>query len=266
MKTILLVLFAFLCSSLFTVSVHAEGEAGQAQSNVSSEAVEWGAIQAALEFRNQFLNATEKKDFTQVAHQGFEAAIKELAEELRNRQDMAMADELIQNWQQTESLFFTLNMDDLGDHDPLFPWLENFFTKMTQKYGTIILTLPVVKDLRILNFAIPVVLHPKGKWQSTEVDNRIEYRKHFIPFANIVTYYSSNFACNYFAKKYGQNQLKRLCKMVSEKLEWVMGRYIAPAISDWIFKAANPALHLGKDQLIFMSVDDLRSAIYGLGY
>jgi hypothetical protein len=174
-----------------------------------------------------------------------------------------MAQQLQDLWNQHEDLFYTLAFKDLGDHAPLFTWVEDFLGQMASKYGAVIYKLPIVSDIRMLNFAIPVVFNPHGSWQTTGVDSRIEYRKHFIPFANLVTYYAANYGCIYAAKKYGVPQAKQLCGKVAEKLKFAMGRYIAPVVSDWIFKASNRSLTIGNDRLHFVTPEDLAKAIQG---
>jgi hypothetical protein len=59
----------------------------------------------------------------------------------------------------------------------------------------------------------------------------------------------------------GQPQLKKVCKPVAEKLEFAMGRYIAPVVSDWIYNAGNQNLQIGKSRLKYNTVEDLRRAI-----
>jgi hypothetical protein len=93
------------------------------------------------------------------------------------------------------------------------------------------------------------------------LDLRIEYRKHFIPFANIVTYYVTLVGCQYVADRQGQPELKKVCKPVAEKLQLAMGRYVAPVVSDWIFNASNQSLQIGANRLKYNTVDDLRRAI-----
>jgi len=233
-----------------------------------AKAGELDAMQAALDARNDFVTALQNKDFTEITHQAFGNAIATAVQDLRDRSDYAMANELQNRWQSSDFVgaLFAAQLHDLGDHAPLFPWLDDFFNKMSSKYGTIIFNLPYVKDLRTLNFAIPVVFAPTGKgWEQDGIDARIEYRKHFIPFANIITYYVSLFGCDYVATKQGQPELKKLCSKAAEKLEFVMGRYIAPVVSDWIFKAANrgsnDSLQLSSDRLRYQTADELRKAI-----
>jgi hypothetical protein len=57
------------------------------------------------------------------------------------------------------------------------------------------------------------------------------------------------------------SDIKQVCSKVADKLEHVMGRYIAPVVSDWIFKSANHSLQINDQQLKYNTVDDLRAAI-----
>jgi len=225
------------------------------------------AMQAALDARTNFVHALEKQDFTAITHDGFDSAIQELANEIATEQnDPAMAAELLNLWNQTSPAFAAtlearLTSKDLGDHSPLFPWLNDFIGKLALKYGALIFSLPIIKDIQTLNFAIPVVFAPHGTWQAAGVDNRIEYRKHFIPFANLITYYVTLYGCNYELKLHGLTSLKKVCSKAADKLEFVMGRYIAPVVSDWIFNASNHPLSISEQRLQYNSVDDLRQAI-----
>lgn len=228
------------------------------------------AAQVALEARNGFVKSLINRDFVGITHEGFDHAIRDFADQLATDQnDPAAAKELITRWESGESDFqaalFAASFDDLGDHAPLFPWIEAYINKLSDKYGSIILNLPIIKTIQTLNFAIPVVFRPNGEWQMTGVDNRIEYRKHFIPFANIITYYVSLYACNVFTVKSGYPQLKRFCKTAAQKLEFVMGRYIAAPVSDFIFKASHRVRvrqpSMGRDQLRYENGEDLASDI-----
>jgi hypothetical protein len=236
------------------------------QAQTSSDQV---AIQTAIDLRNEFVNALQKKDFMPFARKGFDGAIRKLAEQLvADYQDQALSDELIRMWESSQSRFDLLlntKITDLGDHEPLFPWINQFLDQTSSRYGTIIYTLPIVKDILMVNYALPVVFRPHGSWQtdsaSQGLDLRIEYRKHFIPFANLVTFYVTLIGCEVVAERQGQPELKKICKPVAEKLKFAMGRYVAPMVSDWIFDASNQSIQIGPNRLKYNTVDDLRRAI-----
>lgn len=246
------VLFTLLAATQLFVSTSARAQG------------ELVVLQAAIDVRDQFVTALQKKDFTEMTHQSMESAVSILANDLRTTfKDQAMAAKLEKAWNNDEGNFYLVGITDLGDHAPLLPQIEDVLKQLSEKYGTIVMTLPVVTDIRTLNFAIPVVFHPRGEWQDPSIDNRIEYRKHFIPFANIVTYYGALLACNYFAARSEQPDLKKLCKPAAEKLQFAMGRYIAPPMSDWIFNQSNKTPNPTKQELMYTSGEDLRKAILG---
>jgi hypothetical protein len=227
------------------------------------------AIQAAIDLRNEFVKALEKKDFVPFAQRGMDGAIRMLADQMRDvYADPEMAERLIRNWESSSVRFEAIlssKVLDLGDHEPLFPWINETLGEMAAKYGTIIYTLPIVKDVQMINYALPVVFQPKGTWQtdtaSQGLDLRVEYRKHFIPFANFVTYYVTLIGCQIVADRQGQPELKKVCKPAAEKLQFAMGRHVAPVVSDWIFNASNQSIQIGPNRLKYNTVDDLRRAI-----
>lgn len=225
------------------------------------------ALEGALRGRDQVVQAMRKRDFVEIAHQSLDNAIRELAEDLRVRQDETMALELIASWEKNQFKIFSKDFNkDLGDHAPLFDWLEDFLIKMAAKYGDIILKLPLVQDIRTLNFAIPVAFAPKGAWRlhmdSINQADRIEYRKHFIPFANITTYYVSYYGCLYVVREQGlDDNFKKLCKKAAEKLKFVMGRHIAPQVSDWLYTTTNRGLTIQDSQLVYRTPAELQAGI-----
>jgi hypothetical protein len=251
MKTLILTLFALTQLQITTPA--------KAENIHQGELI---ALKAALDVRDQFITALEKKDFTEMTQKSMGNAVGVLANNIRKEfDDEDMASELEQIWTQDLAAFYSLGWRDLGDHAPFIPKIEEFLKTMADKYGTVIYSLPVVDDIRTLNFAIPVVFHPKGDWQTAEVDNRIEYRKHFIPFANIVTFYGSLLACNYYAQKSGQPEMKKICQPAAEKLKFAMGRYVAPQVSDWIFAQTNKSITITDQQRRYTTAQDLAAAI-----
>ena len=251
----LIMMFLQIVAMVFSLNVNA-------QTHEATVFDELRAVQSAIDGSTSVIEALAKKDFASITHQQMSNAIAELAADLRARHNDALADELLGNWNRTQfQIFSNMTMKDLGDHAPLFQWLEDFFTKMADQYGTIIYSLPYVSDIRTLNFAIPVVFVPKGNWQMVGQDNRIEYRKHFIPFANIVTYYAAFYGCQFAVVKLGVPQLKQLCGKAADQLKFVMGRYIAPQVSDWIFKGVNANLELANKQMTQITAQQLLNAI-----
>jgi len=237
----------------------------------TTSASELQLMQGALEGRNAFIQAGMNRDFTQIFETQMSNVIEEFALDLESRNDLQGSEELRSIWTESaKSLPFLghmLSQKDLGDHSPAFPALEDFLTRMTDRYGAIILSLPYVQDLRTLNFAVAVVFRPMGTgWTVEGVDARIEYRKHFIPFANLVTYYASFYGCKTIATRQGIPQAARLCRKAAEKLRFAMGRYIAPVISDFVFKSARRVTRrprLSQRQLVYTRSEQLLNEIKG---
>jgi hypothetical protein len=202
-------------------------------------------VGAALKANDQFISNIEAGNFAEATEQGMSGAIQTLASEFNALGLSDLADELLNRYENDRSILFS-NLKDLGDHAPLFPWLQDIIRQAEERTGTTIYNIPIVKDIVTLNFAIPVVFKPNGIWRDAQDDDRIEYRKHFIPFANIVTFYGVQLACNYFVQQQQMPDMKRICKPLAEKLQFVMGRYIAPPLSDWVFKTATQ----GRSQLV----------------
>lgn len=159
---------------------------------------------------------------------------------LRETGNGALADRYEGEWNGGFSTYLFENKD-LGDHAPLMKWLADFYNKLEERLGSSIPYNGVLGDVYAMNYAIPIVFSPKGDWRTFYGDRDwVEYRKHFIPFANVITFYGVKFACNRFVRNTDLgNQGKKLCVKVSEKLRFLMGRYVAPKISDFVFNRAN---------------------------
>lgn len=267
MKTVIPFLFAFV--SLIQFNTARADDLPPAGSSA-----ERAAMQAAINARNNFVRALLEGNYLEVTRQAFDHAVKDLADQLENDyHKVAEAQELRQEWgndggvsQFMMAFAMKLGYDDLGDHAPLFVWLEQYFVKLEDKYGGLISKIGIIATVRQMNFALPVVFTPAShRWQLKGQDNRIEYRKHFIPFANLVTYYGSLIACNVVTVKSGHAEFKRFCKPAAEKLQFAMGRYIAPKVSDFIYNLANrrktrkPVFN--REQYRYENADDLSHAI-----
>lgn len=153
---------------------------------------------------------------------------------------------------------------DLGDHPPLFAWLNQFYEILNKKTMGIIKSIRIIEDIRILNFALPVVFSPKGKWKLNDGRDWVEYRKHFIPFANIAIYWIAKKVCDRVVVGL-PGLVKRLCGPVVNKIEWYMGRHLAPKISDWIYNVANrthaSGLELELGDLPLWTLEELENEI-----
>jgi hypothetical protein len=120
---------------------------------------------------------------------------------------------------------------ELGDFDPLNAWLDNFYNTLYYKTRGMVKGIRVIHDVYLMNYALAVVLRPHGSWRLHTDYDRIEYRKHFIPFANTVTFWAADKACEYYFP-----QFKKYCGNAAGYLEKFMGKHVAPTVSDQVFK------------------------------
>jgi hypothetical protein len=120
---------------------------------------------------------------------------------------------------------------DVGDHQPWSQWLVKFYNELVALLGQQTVTFLHLDDLWELNYTVPVVFHPKDiRWDITE------YRKHFVVLAGLVTYWVVDMACE--AITYGSGWFL-ICTPIGDISEKVMVLYIAPGLSDRIYKKAN---------------------------
>lgn len=230
------------------------------------------AFQAALGSRTQSIGAVSGGDMKRASQMALNTVVDAGIQALRDNGDHRIADQYEDDWKHHFADYFVRpSVLDLGDHKALSQWLANFYVKLEDRLGTATIHNGFLGDIYAMNYAIPIVFAPKGDWRSTTTPNRdwVEYRKHFIPFANVVTYWAANLACNYVMKKQGAgSQGKKLCAQASEKLRFAMGRYVAPKISDFIFNKASgvPAtLSITDQDLQYLSAQDLVDAIQNGG-
>ena len=262
MKSFLIILAVITC----------QNQSFASETTVSS--AQFAAIEAAFNEHTNTLNTyeghftgepIENIKLVELAFKGFDTAIYTLADTIHATfQDNAMEEELLTNWTAYSSDFHvnllrTLSMKDLGDHRPLYPELDAFLKELASKYGQAVYALPIVRDVSMLNFAIPVVFAPHALWwQTTGADNKIEYRKHFVPFANLATYYGSLYGCKLILRRQGMKDDNKLCETAAEKIRSVMGRYVAPVVSDWIFNSGKHKVKINYLSLPIQSAKDLQ--------
>lgn len=122
------------------------------------------------------------------------------------------------------------NSYDLGDHEPWSQWLVKFYADLVKYLGQDLVNFLHLDDINIINFALPVVWHPK----LYDID---EYRKHFVPLAGSLTYWSAYIACSVIT--YGQGAIFLICTPIGTVCEKVMVIHIAPGLSDRIWHRIN---------------------------
>lgn len=225
--------------------------------------------QAGLESPREFIRGAKSDAWRKTSSQILDKLVREGFEDLEAAGDTALAEQLAHEWNanyvgQLEAIALGLPLDtskNLGDHPPLSMWVENYYKLLAARTRGMIRQVRIIEDLHKMNFALAVVFHPKGSWQAEYVGKEwIEYRRHFIPMANIITYWGSYFGCRYVTVKVPElKQMKRYCKKIAGKLEWAMGQYVAPKLSDAVFKRAN---RRAKDVEEFENTDALESYLF----
>ena len=241
----------------FAMSAHAD---------FNSDAI--AGLQAALHTRDQSITDVTGNNSRAAGQWALNTVVLEGIRALVQSGEQQMAEKYKSEWeaQFTDALLIGQG-DILGDHKPLLAFLQNLYNKLEDRLGTTFIHQGMLGDIYLMNFAIPIVFTPKGDWRSTTTPNRdwVEYRKHFIPFANVITYWGVKIACNKIMKqKEAGKQGQKLCEKAATKLRWAMGRYVAPKISDFIFKKANgeeAKLEIAQSDLVYLNADALYAEI-----
>jgi hypothetical protein len=136
------------------------------------------------------------------------------------------------DWTQHYSDFLLRSASrNLGDHRPLSQWLTRFHEDLEAKIGKIACRFSRLHDIKILNFAIPVVFDPSG--YAANLGAR-EYQKHFVPFAGTVTFWSSNISCRAALPLPASIG----CGPASEVAQFFVENWVAPGVSDKIYQQA----------------------------
>lgn len=188
----------------------------------------WGVYDSYSEVRSDLDNGMVDS----VAKMGLDVMVAQGVARLREAGEVNLADQYQREWTQqiSVSLSSHLSSFELGDFDPLSPWLDGFYNTLYKKTHGIVKGIRLIHDIYKANFALAVVLKPNGKWRKNTDYDSIEYRKHFIPFADIMTYWVTLEACNYYLPEYDN-----MCGDGADMLEHYMGRWVAPRISDKVF-------------------------------
>lgn len=187
-------------------------------------------LQQAYDTHLDVVNSIESGNVEAAVQAGLNAAVFTGFDNLRQAGEGTLADQLQSEWGQFQVL-------DLGDHAPMSQWLANYYVTLFTKTKGIIGGVQLAADINTLNYALPVVTHPAGSWRARTPYDRIEYRKHFIPFMNVTTYWTTFVACKEVAKKFGVNS--QICGLGSDQLQHYVAHDLAPQMSDWVFAKAN---------------------------
>jgi hypothetical protein len=214
---------------VFAMSLFVSMGALSAPANAASSEDIHNGLQAAYD-----ANSAVVADFTNgvvaaSAQNGLNVMVARGIAILREIGETQAADQFESEWNNQFSHY--LISHELGDHDPLSPWLANYYNVLSAKTDGVLKAFQLVQDINTMNYALGVVLRPNGAWRTHTDYDRIEYRKHFIPMADILTYWSSLELCKHYVKGMG----KQFCGKGATELETLMGRYVAPKMSDYVW-------------------------------
>lgn len=115
---------------------------------------------------------------------------------------------------------------DLGDHRPLSAWLAEKYEILEFILGTGFMELTRLVDLKIINYAIPVV------FSCVDDVDVVEFSKHFIPLSKVTIYWGSFFAC--VGGTWGTGFL--FCSPISMGCEFLTGRFVAPRLNEPVWR------------------------------
>jgi len=158
------------------------------------------------------------------------------AQLLASRGFRADAEKSVHDW---NNLSTGIGALDVGDFTPMSTWLANYYEVLAQRFGEGILKQLHLDDILMLNYAIPVVFHPRGNSKHHEKYDIKEYRMHFVPFSGAITYWLSWGVCTYAAAQTGIKAIQGQCGNIASLLRKGMVMYPAPKLADWIYKQTN---------------------------
>jgi hypothetical protein len=214
-----------LATSLMTFAVSANADISDSQHQ---------GLQAAYDANTAIVADFQSGVVATSAQNALNVMVARGIQILRDIGEGAAADQFESEWNSQFTNYLTTNLlfaHELGDHEPLLPWLANYYNVLNAKTDGIIKAVQIVQDINTMNYALGVVLRPNGSWRTYTDYDRIEYRKHFIPMADIITYWTSLELCKHYITGLG----KQVCGKGATELETLMGRYVAPELSDYVW-------------------------------
>lgn len=171
---------------------------------------------------------TDMVGLNRLAMEVMDELVKHSVNELSKRGYGSAAQKVISDYQAVRS---RMSFQEVGDHAAWSVFLTNLYHLLQTTLGDKVLQATHLDDIWELNYTVPVTFHPTNQeW------DMVEYRKHFTVFAGLVSYWVSFVACE--AISYGAGIIL-VCEPIGSMIEKVMQFYIAPPISDKVYKRAN---------------------------
>lgn len=125
----------------------------------------------------------------------------------------------------------SIGMLDLGDHRPLSEWLGWFYRELESLLGRSLCTFFHLDDIKAFNYGYIVTFHPEGDPITREVWDKIEYKKHFVPFVTASFYWSAYIACALAAPFPGSFA----CSMGLQFPRYVIKHWVAPPVAGQVY-------------------------------
>jgi len=146
--------------------------------------------------------------------------------------------EYLDNYQNYTYLYAIGAVSDIGDHPPMWEWLDKLEKKLRAELGDFIMEATRLSDLRTFNYAIPIVLQPAGdeRFDPPTLISKLDYQQHFVPFAGALSYWVTWGVC--VGATWGAGILF-ICAPVGMIVERVIETRVAPPLSDKIWDRAN---------------------------
>lgn len=219
MRTLFFVLLLALLAQVSALSCENTGE----PSNCEPESYEIGSVarKEAEDFRSEAKRGTMSVRTTYA----LDAIVRFAAFKLRQAGSVDQAELLLKEWED-QFQYSLFGIRDIGDHAPLNQWLAEKYAVLEFILGEPMCRALRLEDIKILNYAIPVVFSCIDK-----VDEA-EFELHFVPFASVVVYWSSFFGC--VGGTWGTGFL--WCSPIAWGAEFLTKRFVAPAVNEPVWK------------------------------
>jgi hypothetical protein len=126
-----------------------------------------------------------------------------------------------------------VDLFDLGDHRPLDSGFAALYQLMKENLGSEVLVKFHLDDADVLNYSTPVVFQPRGDRRTGEAWSREEYRKHFVPFSGVITYWVSYGGC--LVATQSEPILAAFCGVTAQGMRKAVVKSVGPLLSDRVY-------------------------------
>lgn len=130
-------------------------------------------------------------------------------------------------------------LQDIGDHPPMWEWLDTLEKRLRELLGDFIMQVTRLEDLKTINYALPIVLHPDGDIRTNPptMITKLDYKQHFVPFSGVIAYWTAWGLCT--GATWGMGAVVFICSPIGMVAERVVENKIAPDLSDKIWDRYN---------------------------